>query len=153
MSIPAWEGNWREDMLNAVHELGYASPKQFADSNPTDTYEMLSDRLADVAARAFAAVQIENLLLDSFGHDRTAFAVQSLVRHLRRLMPDGYGVGKDATFNFAHAIGAWGSRLPDELAVDCASIATRISALQPTKGWLPTDANDPILIAAFIESY
>jgi len=151
MSIPAWEGDWSNDMAAAVGALGFASLTQYADREPAMTYHQLADELGKAAQRVFAPVQVEHRLRDlaSGSGDLSLFARASLVRHLRQLMPAGWST-KDV-FPFSHAIGAWASRLPETLQRKCLAVAKNIRELSPQECWLPVDCKDTIIVGAFEE--
>jgi len=154
MSIPAWEGDWRGDLLDAVRSLGFQSLKDYASGKPAMTYEHLARQLGEVAKRDFAPVQIEQLLRDNATtrEEVEQFVKSSFVRHLRCLMPNGWGIGEDFVFHFSHAIGAWSSRLPKKYAKHCEKLARTLLRIKPPSGWLPTSIDDPLIHQVFVES-
>jgi hypothetical protein len=149
MSVPAWEGKWSDEMATAVRALGFPDLAQYAQSRPAMTYHQLADELGKAAQRVFAPVQVEHKLRDlaSGSGELSLFARTSLVRHLRHLMSAGWST-KDV-FSFSHAIGAWGSRLPEKFQRQCLSVAKNIRELSPQEGWLPVGIEDPVVVRAF----
>jgi hypothetical protein len=64
-------------------------------------------------------------------------------------MPEGWNNGPDFVFNFAHAIGAWSSRLPSAYSEQCEMLAQQLLRMKPAQGWLPKASDDPVVIEAF----
>jgi hypothetical protein len=151
MSIPAWDGDWRADIAQAVATLGFMTLKDYAAQRPAMTYEELASELGKVAERKLAPIQIEQLLRDNAKSRQEVeqFVRSSLVRHLRCLMADGWGNGEDSKFNFAHAIGAWTSRLPKSYGKRCERLGMYLLRLKPHQGWLPETLDDQSLAQAF----
>jgi hypothetical protein len=152
MAITAWEGNWSRDLTAALAALGFSDLVQYSDSKPSLTYHQLAEELGKAAARTFAPVQIEHALRDAaVEQNRVAlFARISLVRHLRHLMPNGWS--KTDVFQFSHAIGAWGSRLPKKFQKRCGDVGKSFLVLNVPERWLPMDHRDEILVRAFEEA-
>jgi len=154
MSIPAWEGDWRGDLINAVTSLGFQRLHDYCAGKPAMTYQELARKLGEVAGREFAPVQIEQLLRDNATtrEEIEEFVKSSFVRHLRSLMPEGWGMGQGSAFNFAHAVGAWTSRLPKKYAKQCENLAQYLIRIKPYSGWLPASMDDPLVNQAFHET-
>jgi hypothetical protein len=138
-------------MLRAAATLGYSSLDAYSDQRPEMTYYQIVAELGEVAGREFAPVQVENLLRDAAvtPEQIQRFARGSFVRHLRKLMPEGWNNGADSVFNFAHALGAWISRLPTAYAEQCQRVGRQLRLIQPAKGWLPNGPDDPLVAEAF----
>jgi hypothetical protein len=149
MSLPAWAGNWKADLVAAAVALGFGDLAQYAAGRPASTYYQLAEELAQRAGRPFAPVQIEQELREHALQTDTiaGFARSSLVRHLRHLMARGWSATEP--FPFAHAVGAWSSRLPEEYVQACRKVARALIALKPTEGWLPEGDGDRLVTAAF----
>lgn len=152
MTMSAWKKNWFEEIVGAVHALGYSSLAEYAMSRPGMTYHQLGEELGAAAVRTFAPVQVECALRDHAIEtgEIEDFTRTSLVRHLRHLMPDGWS--KSDVFPSSHAVGAWSSRLPKDYRKRCAEVGKILVASPLPEGWLPEDCTDEILTRAFEEA-
>ena len=153
-----WQGDWRARIDQRVRALGFDTVTAFAASMPTAPYRQLAAALGD----GIAPVQLEKTLrAESIAaHRFNVFARDCLTRYLRQDLPDGWARGAQAEFNTARAFASWGAALgdaPNEAADRSARDGARAQTEQvwrqlhrlASPGWLPQDADDPLLQEAF----
>lgn len=158
--VQSWEGDNERRLAEGLRELGFASATGYAASRPTASVLQLAAALGpDVAA-----FHLERRLFAEAA-DRAAvqrFARDLLVRALHEQLPEGWhrDLGPDEPGNLTTprwrcgmAAVAWASAVATSTTYD--AVAQRImAALHETApfpdGWLPGDADDPLLVEFFV---
>jgi hypothetical protein len=100
-----------------------------------------------------AAVQIEWLLKDEALKRNwfERFARATLVREIYDELPQGWGVGEKADFRRAGVYAGWGRIVGPEYEQATDRVWDALSRLEPPRGWLPANADDPLVVKAFQE--
>lgn len=150
-----WQGDWRARVHQRVRALGFDSVTAFAASMPTAPYRQLAAALGE----GIAPVQLEKTLrAESIAaHRFNLFARDCLARYLRQDLPEGWARGVQAEFNTARAFASWNAALSggaDEVYAHEKNAASIRHVWQElgrlaAPGWLPQDANDPLVQQAF----
>jgi hypothetical protein len=156
MSAPAWQGNWRERIKERVHEHGFETVTEFADSQPVASLVTLARQLG--RNRDVAAAQLEQMLLHEAEERSTVerCARGLLVRQLHEKFPEGWpGTWDDAIiFRRARAYSAWAGALSERYkhcyrrVGEALRAASRDTSIIPPC-WLPAGPDDPILFEIF----
>lgn len=145
----AWHGDWAGRIMAAVHQRGFHSVTEFAQSMPRASLIELARSLAD----AIAPVQIESLLraeAETAGME-IDFAKELLVRRLWQRIPEGWGMGTDFETDLAGGWAAWKQGMDDRFASSAWRLWHWMKRKDIPHGWLPLDANDSILEQGFRE--
>ena len=146
MTGGSWTKDWRELILAACHQAGYASLCDFASAHRTLTYKQLIERLSCDAA----PVQLQSLIIEEAERDSQLdeYARDCLARLLRQKLGDtGWHESKEdavirALSSFAGIFGPGFERM-SKLLWD------RIQNSEIPIGWLPTGPWDPLLMSIF----
>lgn len=168
-SLKAWHGDWEKRLTERLSARGFASATDYVANAPTASLITMGHALStDPTAPlfygdGFAAVQLERRLLDEAKRrgDVERCARDLLVRSLHANLPDGWrkdwgpdipGDMTTAVWRRANALGGWSSSisvyLPEfDEAVQRVRVALRAAPIP--EGWLPANADDPILVDVF----
>jgi hypothetical protein len=151
---PTWEGDWQTRINLKIKGKGYLDIRSFLKAHPGIPYTELARELGpDVAAVQLVRMQMrdaqENLAL------REA-VMDSLVRCLRENLTDGWVQNKSQARDFqtALAYSNWAGfvkrqgELP-ELERTVSLIWDSLLELEPSIGWAPRSASDPLIEKAF----
>lgn len=162
--VPAWEGDYAGRLKARLQARGYASASEFAAAFPRTSLVALA---ATLGTNDVAAVQLERLLYEEAIERGTVerFARDLLVREIHDNLPEGWrrdwgpdipGDTTTARWRRSTAATGWatavGSRPEYDAAADRVMFALRDKAPFPD-GWLPADADDPLLVAFFREHW
>lgn len=145
----SWQGNWEGRILKRVQEKGFPSLTDFARAHPSATLPELVKALGpDVAV-----VQVESLLRESALLEGrfSEHARDLLARRLLQFLPDGWNTGAQSTYQGASAFASWFSMLGDEFEAKAKAAWDALVSMQPSPGWRPIGADDPILRTIFAE--
>lgn len=152
----AWQGNWEERLYARIRDRGFTSVTEFIESRPGATLVELADELGP---KDVAAVQLRwRLVAEAAASGSMERCARSLLaRALREELPEGWqrewhDVPGDPTTPLFRKAGALSSvvvALPDayEDAVDRIGLA--LDAADIPEGWLPVNADDPLLAEIF----
>jgi len=107
---------------------------------------MAAELSRDPDAAPIAPVQLERLhAWTTRPEDRRDEILDSLVRYLRESLRKGWGVGihwqLNANIALSFWLSNWGYKDKDELR----ALEHEIRQLNPEAGWIPKDADDPII--------
>jgi len=165
MRVPSWEGDWTARLAARLKARGFSTVAAFADSRPAATQKELADELGckvdagnGVMVSDLAPVQIVWALLDEAKEART-FEVRARDLFVRDLdLPDGWppprgAIAPEKRKPLVRALTSWagdvGSRIAEyHQAANNFADALLIDQTIPV-GWLPTSADDPLLIELF----
>ncbi len=162
--VPAWEGDHARRLTARLQAHGYASATDFAAAFPRSSLVPLA---ATLGTTDVAAVQLERRLYDEAIERGTVerLARDLLVRELHEHLPDGWRrewgpdvPGDTTTPRWRRSMAATGwatavGSVPEyDAAADRVMFALRDQAPFPD-GWLPADADDPLLVAFFREHW
>lgn len=151
----AWRGDWAQRLQSLLSARGFSSVRAFAATAPTKSYVDLAHELGpgDVAA-----IQLQWAALDEAraAGEMEPLARDLLVRWLHGELPQGWTtsrVERAIVWPRANAISAWASsisaHLPEYNSV-VSSLSRIILKENPFPlGWLPTNADDPLLVELF----
>jgi hypothetical protein len=144
----AWRPDWKQRLADLLARQGHASATSLLHTVPNRSLAALAEALGpgDVAA-----VQLEWTAIDeakAAGAEAVEWIARDLlVRYLREEMPAGWRQSEQPIYG---AFGSWtaalktrGIRTDDDFAI----MAMLDDTASP--GWLPTDPDDPLLVAAF----
>lgn len=168
-SLRAWAGDWEQRLTERLRERGFSSATDYVATAPTTSLINLGHALGTdpnaplFQGDGFAADQLARRLLDEAKQrgDVERCARDLLVRRLHEKLPEGWrkewgpDVVGDMTTPFARrnsALASWSTvvslRLPeyDETSLRVA-LAVRDASFP--EGWLPADADDPLLVEFF----
>ena len=168
-SLKAWHGDWEQRLTERLRERGFASATEYVATAPTASLITMGHALStDPTAPlfygdGFAADQLKRRLLDEAKRrgDVERCARDLLVRSLHAKLPEGWRIDwgpdirGDATTPFwrhATALSNWTSSISvhlPECKVTLRRIADALDATKPPEGWLPVDADDPLLVDIF----
>jgi hypothetical protein len=155
----AWRDDWQQRLTDLINARGFTSASQFAATRPTASLVELAN---DLGPGDVAAVQLQWRLLDeaATSHNVAACARDLLVRSLHMDLPEGWR--KDWPFDpkdtksplarRASALARWESSIATRLTKyrDVVThIGTALCEEQFPVGWLPANADDPILVEFF----
>ena len=152
-SADAWHGDWKQRLYELVAQRGLTSAAAYAATHPTLTFVALAEELAP---GRIAAVQIEWSLLEEAKAAGTMAncARDFFVRWLHQYLEHGWLTEtEDDQRRVASAVAGWSSSIRSHLPEYKPTLATMRQALSAESpfpvDWLPTDANDPILVEFF----
>ena len=139
-----------ERIQERVRAKGFASLLDFTETRPRATFLDLAN---DLGVEDVAAVQIEWLLKDEALNRNCfeRFARATLVREMYDELPQGWGVGEKADFRRAGVYAGWCDTLGQEYDDATDRVWDALKRLGPPVGWLPADADDPLVVKAFQE--
>jgi hypothetical protein len=148
-----WPADWEEQVLAAVHELGYTDMFTFVRAYPTEGFYDLGKRLDDLAPPAMLSIlYYRDAVL--CGDIRSA-AIDGLIRSFHDICPAGWNnprPGLMPEINEINLISTWEVELKavDERFPPLAqAVFNAIWYSYPPKGWKPTGPEDPIIQRAF----
>lgn len=161
MRVPPWEGNWKARLAERLAARGFSTISAFADSRPRASRNALTDDLSvtiDVGgkpARDLAPVQILWALLDEAKASDTVEhrARDLLVRDLD--LPEGWPpseppeAGEALIGALVHWSGGIATHLTEYESTVNAVEDALLAAQDIPVGWLPTSADDPLLVELF----
>jgi hypothetical protein len=151
----AWRGDWQQRLKELLLARGFASVEAYAATSPTKSFIELAE---DLGPGDVAAVQLEWTYLDDAKRAGTVerCARDLLVRQLHAKLPDGWTTARDsdaAVMPRVRATSAWSSsissHLPEYKPLVRAIGDTMIRDDPFPIGWLPSSADDPILVEFF----
>jgi hypothetical protein len=171
----AWQGDWRTRARERLWQYGFDSFAALARSFPTASLVELAVQLSTVySARTnysdIAAVQVSALWLEE-ANKSGAEAVEYMARHvlvgeLNRALPEGWFRGwpvNDASdvespmWRLIRASSSWSAALNDANKDASyrifAAIKERSLAGAIPVGWLPADADDPLISELFVTNW
>jgi hypothetical protein len=151
----AWRGDWKRRLQTLLSSRGFTSASEFAATRPTKSFVELAE---DLGPGDVAAVQLQWSILEeakTAGNMEPA-ARGLLVRCLHDLLPAGWDISRvddAAVMPRVQAISAWSSSISShvpEYTGLLRAIGRTIMESDPfPTGWLPADANDPLLVEFF----
>ncbi len=165
-TLGAWQGDWQARLTERLQGLGFASATDYAAQRAAVSLLVLADELSG-GHDDIAAEQIRRRLLAEASQLGTVerCARDLLVRSLHEKLPEGWhkdwgvDVPGDRTTPIARrasALGGWTSSISVHLP-EYDDVLMRIAlALRdsPTPaGWLPSSADDPVLLEIFREHW
>jgi hypothetical protein len=172
-SPTAWQGDWEARLTERLRARGFESAADYVATAPTASLIVLGHALGSdptaplYTGDGFAATQLERRLIDDAKRTGTLERCMRdlLVRQLHEHLPEGWHLewGPDipgdtttAVWRRAIVFSQWGSeislRYPEyEPAVDAVWDAMKASAI--ADGWLPSSADDPLLVDVFRRSW
>jgi hypothetical protein len=152
----AWAGDWEERLYGRVRERGFSSVTEFVESRPSATLGDLADELG---VTDIAPVQIEwRWVAESEQNDTMERCARGLLaRQLRWKLPEGWhrewrDVPGDPKTPLFRKIGAFSSlvvALPEKYKDAVQRVRRAFDAAEIPVGWLPTDADDPVIVELF----
>jgi hypothetical protein len=151
----AWRGDWKQRLADLLKARGFESVEQYAATRPASSLVDLAD---DLGPGDVAAVQLEWTYLDdaALRHSVERCARDLLVRVLHTKLPAGWSTSRAdeaAIWPRIDAVSAWsssiGSHLPRYKALVSALGDKMIDDDPFPVGWLPANADDPILVEFF----
>lgn len=147
----AWQGNWKQRLLDHLHARGVASLTDFLRQKPAIPYLEIADILGQEDVTAF---QVEWLHFEEAikqGKFREA-AIDSLVREISHHLPNGWKVEAIGDFNTAGVWADWIVRL-ENYASNIRPIASalwrELLASRPPAGWKPEGPDDRRVVQVF----
>lgn len=158
---PAWDGDIDRRLTERLQDRGFATATAYADASPTTSLVTLA---ATLGADDVAAVQLERRLFEE-ARDRKMVERHLrdlLVRSLHEFLPDGWrhdwgrDIPGDVTTpwarrarTFAHwAPAGWLSEYQAAIDHIIDVIVDSPATIFP-EGWIPRDADDPVLVEFF----
>ncbi len=152
LSIDTLPVEWREPLTKALHAKGFASATAYAESQPRKSLNELADGLEPAIV---SPTRLERMLVDEAEQagtmDRCARSL--LARELRVELPGGwpprYG---DDTLSSLQRSGVFltlAMALPDIYGLAVERIERAMATADIRAGWVPIDADDPVLLAVF----
>lgn len=171
----AWQGDWNTRIRSRLQQWGYEGLLDYLKTSPGTSFVSLAEDLGpDVVGAQIIPLALQEAR--SKGQLRW-LAMDFLVRHIRDVFQNGWGrvyippssvylteegkkelatKGEENRISFqkAHALGGFVADVsdPDSMprVTDLAeAIGTVFDELAPPVGWLPADADDPIVQEAF----
>lgn len=146
----AWEGNPDKRIYARVKERGYSSVKNFAEERATKSYIELAEELGEDVA----GIQIEAVLADEYqdANELVRFIKSNFVRSIWKNFPNGWDIDENPTLKRAYIYGKVSSSFT-EIIQNKIEKGWNNLVKSPNlyKGWLPQNADDPILTEAFKE--
>jgi hypothetical protein len=145
-----WEGDIDAKVYQRVKEKGYSTVREFAESLPTKSYVELAKELGEDVA----GIQIEAVLADEYqnANELVRFIKSNLVRCLNKFVKNGWDVDEDFDDTRSSAYASWASSfVGNGRNIAEKSWKSLKNSNNLHRGWLPKDADDPILTEAFKE--
>lgn len=146
-----WDGDWRERIRQRVKELEYQDLIDFSERNSTADFFQLAELLGEQVA----PIQVEQILGEEYYRKGkyTKFFRNSLARHIRNSLSQGWNADENSDLQRASAFTDWELRTVDEYA----DFTERIWSIFKNSNdipndWLPEDGDDPIIIKKFEEA-
>lgn len=165
-SLAAWQGDWHARLTDRLRGRGFTSATDYVADRATVSLLVLADELSE-GHDDVAAEQIRRRLIAEArqGGNIERCARDLLVRSLHEKLPEGWhadwgvDVPGDRTTPIARraiALGGWTSsisvHLPEYDDV-LMGIALTLRDSSPPAGWLPSSADDPVLLEIFREHW
>jgi hypothetical protein len=152
----AWREHWERRLYELVQQRGFLSVTAFVDSRPG---ESLLDLAKDLGGGDVAAVQIQwRLVAEAEASGNMEACARSLLaRAIRKYLPEGWqSVWVDIPGRLGtpysrkvHALVEMTVALPDRYREVARRICDAIGVAHIPYGWVPADADDPILLDIF----
>ena len=149
-----WKGDWQHRLKERVTERGFETVRTFVTAREGKTFEALARELeSDVAP-----LQVEMLYLrESLDEGRLVeAAAECLARMVIERFPRGWGTGVRLEYRTVGVMVDWVSDMLldiDQVELDEPHLKAIVAALrdnvQPSKGWLPRNGQDPLIQQAF----
>lgn len=169
----AWFGDWRARAQERLCQHGFKSFADFARSYPTASLTELAEHLSTIHSvrinySDIAAVQISTLWLEEAnraGAEAVEYmARRILVGELNRALPEGWFQGwpvlegvESPMWRLISAATSWSAALGEGSKATCyrifEAIKDRALAGAIPVGWLPADADDPLVIELVTENW
>lgn len=151
----AWQGDWQVRLKARLAARGFSTTEEFISTQPVKSLVTLADELGpdDVAA-----VQLEWSYLDDAKLRGTIehCARDLLVRQLHEKLPGGWTttrIDMAAVWPRVNAMSAWASSISSRLPEYNEVVSAFSRRVQDENafpvGWLPANADDPVLMDAF----
>jgi hypothetical protein len=145
-----WEGDIDAKVYRRVKEKGHLSVREFAESLPTKSYVELAEELGEDVA----GIQIEAVLADEYqnANELVRFIKSNLVRSICDNFPNGWNTEEDSSLKQAYAYAEVSSTFLGNAKIIVENGWNNlVKSPKLYKGWLPKNADDPILTEAFKE--
>jgi hypothetical protein len=148
----AWRGDWQGRLTSLLRDRGYSSAREFAATAPTKSFVDLAN---DLGPGDVAAIQLQWRALDEAkeANEVELAARDLLVRNFHAMLPTGWSSDAKERRRLAGAIAAWASSVGSHLTEYKPRLAEMARAMVSEGafpiGWLPIDADDPILVEFF----
>ncbi len=148
--LTPWVPDWQAKLYKAVNELGCSTVIEFARNRPSATWSQIAEELERCSGSRFAPVQFDMVFQSELKTiaDWNYYIISSLVRLIREAIPNGWASGEDFRFRVATAFASWSACLPKKYTDPCRKVFHALMAKQLHEGWLPLDAEDPIILEA-----
>lgn len=145
-----WTSDWKRKVYIRLCAADADSVTEWLSRYPGVPYL----ELADVLGSDVAAFQIEMLHVEEAQQrrDLRRFALDSLARDIHEYLRNGWKVQIAGDFETAAAFGTWTTRLigaEPKLRPFIDAVWKDLNQSPPPAGWLPSGADDPVLVAAF----
>jgi len=148
-ALSAWDGDWQERIYQGFRKLGFETYQDYLLARRGRPYEELASELsAGKDAAPIAPVQLSRMQAWTVSPAQRHDAIlDSLARYLREGLRKGWGVGIHWEIDAIIALSFWSSNWHQEGGDEgeLRALEDEIRRMNPEPGWVPIDANDPIL--------
>jgi hypothetical protein len=140
-----WNGDWRARIRESLQSLGFDSMLSYSRARESSTFDLMAQELggANLAPiQIMYALRAEIVTSDDFSY----FAKSSLIRYLKKHIPDGWKPETSFGVPFHLAVVSWGACFSDKYKLQVFAVIAKLKSLSASlHAWSPVSADDPII--------